>query len=71
MKGFKKWETEDCYSRECPVTDCSEVACTDCEDLREAGWRAALEWVLGQHCHGDWDDGSALETAIKQELGDT
>ena len=32
------------------------------------GFRMALIWVHEQHCRGDWDDGSALETAIKQEL---
>lgn len=32
------------------------------------GFRAGLDWIQGQHCRGDWDDGSALETEIKEEL---
>ena len=32
------------------------------------GFRAALKWVESQYCTGDWDDGSALQTAIKEEL---
>ncbi len=37
----------------------------------QVGYKEALGWILGQHCCGDWDDGSALETEIKNELGET
>lgn len=60
MEQFKKWK------RKKRITTC---LCDNISQL-EQGWRAALRWVLGQHCTGDWDDGSALETAIKKELGD-
>jgi len=66
MKEFEKWWLKfepqidpDTYNGNEKEIRKAVARCT---------YRAALGWVLGQHCHGDWDDGSALETAIKQEL---
>lgn len=72
MEAFERWETEDCFNRECPDLDCDE-----CVGLRRAGFRAALEWVRDNddgHCcgdyseqHGEWEE-CPRTTAINKEL---
>ncbi len=46
MKAFEKWfKSKHCdYKTPCDPTD-EATGCTNCEDLRAEGWRAALEWA--------------------------
>jgi len=70
MKEFKKWQKIDCLSRECLVTDHGEIACIDCKDLTEVGWRAALKWVLNEMDTNEFKANGELQTSIKEEINE-
>ena len=59
MNEFKKWFQKEKIKY--PYRIPNEIDCG-------MGWNAALKWILSQHCRGDWDDGSALETTVKNQL---
>jgi len=50
MKGFKKWDEENCGGTECIIIHDAgcDAGCDACVALRKIGWKAALEWVLDQ-----------------------
>lgn len=61
MKAFEEWYIELSTREE----DCS----LETQAKYKKGWEAALRWIHEYHCRGSWDDGSDLQTAIREELG--
>lgn len=49
MKQFKKWDKTVCNT--CDDSKHRDLPCGECEQLRHAGWEAALEWASNEIRH--------------------
>lgn len=68
MKAFEKWDDHWCPKMQCEL---KRVKCQDCKDLRKAGFRTALEWVLKTEKELEEQDAPiGMREVIEQELRD-
>lgn len=43
MKEFEKWDGKQHNEHPCMRVD--DISCDACTDLKQEGWKAALEWI--------------------------